>query len=65
MPNSSDNLISRQHARIWFQNGYWLEDLNSANGTFVNGVRVWQGEPVLLLPGSVIVMGNTQMNFEI
>ena len=64
-PNSSDNLISRQHARIWFQNSYWLEDLNSANGTFVNGVRVWQGEAVLLRPGSVIVMGNTQMNFEI
>jgi serine/threonine protein kinase len=64
-PNSSDNLISRQHARIWCQNGYWLEDLNSANGTFVNGVRIWQGEPVLLRPGSVIVMGNTQINFEI
>lgn len=32
---------SRQHAEIQFQDGAWvLTDLNSGNGTFVNGVRV-------------------------
>jgi len=33
--------VSRQHARILLLNeDYTLEDLNSTNGTFVNGVRV-------------------------
>ena len=33
--------VSRQHANIRKQpNGYWIEDLSSQNGTFVNGERV-------------------------
>jgi pSer/pThr/pTyr-binding forkhead associated (FHA) protein len=37
----SDPEVSRRHARISFQNGYYiLEDLNSTNGTFVNGRRL-------------------------
>jgi hypothetical protein len=32
-----DPLVSRQHARIYFENDQWcLEDLNSRNGTLVN-----------------------------
>lgn len=37
----SGKQISRQHARIFFSEGqHFLEDLNSSNGTFVNGTRL-------------------------
>jgi pSer/pThr/pTyr-binding forkhead associated (FHA) protein len=33
--------VSREHARIqWDGRGWWLEDLKSTNGTFVNGEKV-------------------------
>jgi pSer/pThr/pTyr-binding forkhead associated (FHA) protein len=36
-----DPWVSWDHARIFFQGeGYWLEDLGSTNGSFVNCVRV-------------------------
>ncbi|MCK4276251.1 MAG: FHA domain-containing protein, partial [Phycisphaerae bacterium] len=37
----NDGTVSRRHARLWEQKGRWmLEDLGSANGTFLNGMRV-------------------------
>jgi len=37
----TDEYISHHHARLTFeQNHFWVEDLNSANGTWVNGVLV-------------------------
>lgn len=36
-----DNRASRVHASIFSEQGdYWIEDLNSSRGTFVNGARV-------------------------
>lgn len=33
--------VSRRHARIWHETGsYLVEDLNSSNGTYINGQRV-------------------------
>ncbi|MHB8881892.1 MAG: FHA domain-containing protein [Thermodesulfovibrionales bacterium] len=33
--------VSRQHARIIYEDGKWyIEDLDSSNGTYVNGVRI-------------------------
>src|SRR4051794_40634787 len=33
--------VSRQHARILYEEGdYFVEDLNSSNGTFLNGKRL-------------------------
>jgi ABC transport system ATP-binding/permease protein len=39
----NDNIVSRQHAKVYFTNGkYWVEDLKSTNGTFVNGKKTHQ-----------------------
>ena len=39
-------IVSRLHARIELQHDrYLLFDAGSANGTFVNGVRIEQGHP--------------------
>ena len=46
-------LISRLHCRIYLNGeGHWLEDLDSRNGTTVNGEAV--KEPQLLQEGDVI-----------
>lgn len=37
----TDSTVSRRHARLVRENGRWiLEDLGSANGTFLNGTRL-------------------------
>ncbi len=47
--------VSRQHARIVFQDGaYWVEDLGSANGTVVQGARVTRHR---LADGDVVQFG--------
>jgi serine phosphatase RsbU (regulator of sigma subunit) len=39
--------VSRQHARVWsLDEGIYLEDLHSSNGTFVNGKRVSGRVPI-------------------
>ena len=48
--------VSRRHARITRQGGYQLADLNSRNGTFVNGQPVTNG-PWPLRDGDEIVLG--------
>lgn len=53
---------SRQHAVITFDKGnVSLEDLNSLNGTWVNGVRIHAGQPRLLRHGDVVQIGTVQM----
>jgi hypothetical protein len=50
--------ISRRHASISFVEGrYMVEDLNSTNGTFVNGRRI--STPVVLNTGDVLDLGDT------
>jgi eukaryotic-like serine/threonine-protein kinase len=54
--------VSRRHARLWFDNGRWfIEDLQSANGTQVNNIRVYQ--PVSLNDGDVICFGDEVVVF--
>ena len=48
--------VSRRHCRLVFDHtGYTLEDLNSSNGTYVNGVRIRQ--TVKVQPGQPITLG--------
>jgi len=54
----TDRTISRRHAELRPEDGFWvIRDLHSANGTFVNEVRV--EKPVRLKHGDQIKMGAT------
>lgn len=57
--------ISRIHARISFEDGYYvLEDLNSTNGTFKNGMRLRPYERKKLLEGDEIRLGNVNITYK-
>ncbi len=54
----TDNTVSRRHAEMVPENGRWLlHDLNSVNGTFLNGQRV--ADPIPLKHGDQIRVGST------
>ncbi|HEX6208576.1 MAG TPA: FHA domain-containing protein [Actinomycetota bacterium] len=54
-----DPRVSRQHARLYRQAGqWWISDLGSANGTWVNGQQVEQSA---LSPGDRIQVGGTDL----
>jgi eukaryotic-like serine/threonine-protein kinase len=58
----SGRTVSRRHARLWFADGRWfIEDIDSANGTLVNLVRV--NQPVALNDGDVINFGDEVVVF--
>lgn len=57
----ADATLSRRHFVILAQNGhYWLKDLNSQNGTYVDGRRA---EAVLLHHHDCIAAGRTLFMF--
>ena len=52
----ADDSLSRRHARLlWADEGVWLEDLGSTNGTYVGGAKVSR---VLIAPGDEITLGS-------
>lgn len=59
--------VSRRHARIKMQEGkYYVEDLGSTNGTYVNrGRRLLPGNSHLLNDGDEVIVGKTFMRFHI
>lgn len=58
------NQISRQHARIFWDDGqYWIEDLNSSNGAWVNDSRIRPRAPQQLRAGDMIRLGPFLINF--
>ena len=55
-------LISRLHACIYREDGaFYLEDMNSTNGTFLNGRRLLPKERQLLSDGDMVGFANLQM----
>jgi FHA domain len=58
----SDLSVSRRHARLVFRDGKWvLQDLQSTNGTVVNGTSVGRFE---LRPGDRLVLGNVHLRID-
>jgi ABC-type multidrug transport system ATPase subunit/pSer/pThr/pTyr-binding forkhead associated (FHA) protein/ABC-type multidrug transport system permease subunit len=55
--------VSRHHARITpVQGGYWITDLDSRNGTQLNGER-FRGESRWLWNGDTVVIGGDALRF--
>jgi pSer/pThr/pTyr-binding forkhead associated (FHA) protein len=57
-----DKMASRSHAVIQkIKENYYITDLESRNGTYVNNLRVDKGKYVKLVPGDIIRIGNTNV----
>lgn len=55
LASSTYTMVSRQHAVLrWEEDGLWVEDLKTMNGTFLNGNRVQRAK---LSPESVVRLG--------
>ena len=53
-----DETMSAHHARVMHHHGqWWLEDLNSTNGTFLNGEKL--NIPAVIITGDEFKCGNT------
>lgn len=59
-----DNEVSRQHVRLVRQDTcFVIEDLNSANGTALQGIRLEPGTPHYLQNGDEICLGSIRLGF--
>lgn len=59
-----DESVSRAHARLSYQGGqYFVEDLGSRNGTWVNGSGITA--PTLLRHGDLLRLGSVELQFEV
>lgn len=60
----SDDTVSNQHARLWFRNKqWWIEDLLSTNGTFLNDERL--ETPTILISGDEVRVGKVLLLIDI
>lgn len=60
-----DTRISRHHATIELVHGqHLLRDAGSANGTFLNGLRLTSGSAFALRPGDLIAVGGDRFTYE-
>jgi hypothetical protein len=58
-----DSFASSRHARLYDRDGVvFIEDMNSTNGTYVNGRRL--GAQQALRPSDRITIGDTEFRFE-
>lgn len=51
----SESFVSREHFRIYYKdNEFWIEDLGSTNGTFLNNKRIKPNVPLKLKDNDII-----------
>ena len=63
IPIRSDEYASARHARFEpRQDGVWVQDLGSTNGTYLNGARLEQ--PRRLTQGDIVRIGETDLRYE-
>jgi hypothetical protein len=56
----TDSRLSSRHCRIYYKgNEFYIEDLNSTNGTYLNGIPV--KKPLKLEQDSIILVGSYEM----
>ncbi len=59
-PLLNDNTVSTRHAQLSYHHGqWWLEDLSSTNGTFLNDTSV--SMPTVITSGDEIRCGNLKL----
>ena len=57
--------ISRKHACIMkFEDGYYIQDLDTTNGTYVNDIRVMPGRYMKLDPGNIIRLAEEEFEYK-
>ena len=57
-----DSLVSRAHALVQkIKNAYFIKDLESTNGTYVNNKRIPKGKYVKLHRRDVVKIGRTEI----
>ncbi|MCI5607272.1 MAG: FHA domain-containing protein [Treponema sp.] len=57
-----NKLASRHHALIQkIKDAYFIKDVGSTNGTFINGAKIPADKYVKLIPGDKITIGNTSL----
>jgi hypothetical protein len=55
-----DDYCSARHARVYREGeSWWIEDLGSTNGTFIEDARIY--DPVEATPGTTIRLGATEL----
>ncbi|QUV87707.1 FHA domain-containing protein [Chloracidobacterium sp. S] len=66
-PHDAETKVSRRHARLFQEGGrFFIEDLSSVNGTFLNGnVRLIPKTPHPLQDGDELKLGETRVRFTI
>jgi hypothetical protein len=63
IPIRTDEYASARHARFEpRQDGIWVQDLGSTNGTYLNGARLDQ--PRRLADGDIVRVGETDLRYE-
>ncbi len=57
--------VSDIHAKVFYRDGqYWVEDLNSRYGTWVNGNKIDPGDEASLGKQAEIIVGDVSLNFQ-
>ena len=51
--------ISRRHAKVNFNGSWFIEDLNSSNGTYINEKRIAPNEPHKVKSGDIVALSHS------
>lgn len=62
----ADSFASTRHAQLIQRDGrWWLEDLGSRNGTFLNEAQLLPNKPVAVVEGDLIDVGRVRLSVQL